>query len=139
MIHPVTLEPVLLSQITAIAQSVRTWTEQKATRAKYNPGDLCGWCGISAAQLFRALSRCGIKALLHYTPGHCFVEVNNHVVDVTATQFRDFADKKILVLHMSEAEKYWHYQSTHQFKYPTELRDHQLKEKWPAEEIAYTR
>ena len=62
----------LRNKVLLIAKRVRAWTEAKAVRAKYNPHNLCGWCAISAAHLFRELSKSDIKAELHYVPGHCF-------------------------------------------------------------------
>ena len=129
----------LRGRVLPIAERVRKWTEAKAEKANYNPHNLCGWCAISAAQLFRELKRAHIDAELHYVSGHCFVVVDDHVVDVTATQFGPFNHVKILILHVKEAEQHWYYQTAKVFKYPTELREHQLKERWPNKQIAYTR
>ena len=133
------MNPKLESAVFNIALSVREWTEQKATKAKYNPDTLCGWCAISAAQLFRELQRAKIAAELHYVSGHCFVVVDDHVVDVTATQFSEFSRERVLIRHTKELADLWFYQTDKIFLYPTELRDHQLKEKWPRKQIAYTR
>lgn len=133
------MNQVLLNTVLPIAKRVRHWTEQKAERAKFNAHNLCGWCAISAAHLFRELKNNGINAELHYAPGHCFVVVDDYVVDVTATQFERFESNEICIMHIKEADQFTFYQSTHIFDTPSELRDHQFKERWPRKQIAYTR
>lgn len=129
----------LLSRVFSVAQQVRIWTHERAVRAKYNSHNLSGWCAISSAHLFRELRKAKITAELHYVSGHCFVVVEDHVVDVTATQFGEFTKTPILILHLKEAEQHWFYKTEKIFENPTELREHQLKEKWPRCQIAYTR
>ena len=129
----------LRGNVLRVARRVRAWTQLKANRAHYNPHNLCGWCAISAAYFFRELSKENIDAELHYVSGHCFVVVDDHVVDITASQFDEFENVEILILHIKEAEQHWFYQSSKVFSSPSRLRDHQLKERWPSREIAYTR
>jgi len=129
----------LKSKVLPIAKRVREWTERKAERAKYNHHNLCGWCAISAAQLFRELRRENILAELHYVSGHCFVVVDDHIVDVTATQFKKFEHVEINILHHKEAQEYWYYETETTFDTPTKLREHQIKRNWPKREICYTR
>ena len=135
-----TMKPELKSKVLPIAKRVRTWTEKKAERARYNPHNLCGWCAISAAQLFRELRREGIDAELHYVSGHCFVSVDDHIVDVTATQFSKFENVEINIIHLKEAQQtFCYYETEKTFDSPTKLRDHQIKNNWPKREICYTR
>ena len=129
----------LKAKVIVVAKKVREWTQKKAERAHYNPHNLCGWCAISAAQMFRELKRAGIEAELHYVSGHCFTVVDDHIVDVTATQFREFENVEINIIHTKEAEQHWYYQTSKTFTYTTQLREHQLKERWPRRQIAYTR
>ncbi len=133
------MNKTLRAKVMLIAENVRNWTEEKAFRTNYNPGDLCGWCAISAAQLFRELRKEKINAELHYVSGHCFVVVDDYIVDVTATQFSEFADKKINIIHTKEAEQYWFYTAEKVFTHPTQLRKYQLEERWPRRQIAYAR
>ena len=135
-----TMNPELKNKVLPIAKRVRTWTERKAERAKYNQHNLCGWCAISAAQLFRELRRENIDAELHYVSGHCFVAVGDHIVDVTATQFVKFENVEINIIHIKEAQEcFWYYKSEKTFDNPTALREHQIKNNWPKREICYTR
>ena len=130
----------LLARVGAIAARARKWTEIRADRAGDDETNgLCGWCAISAAYLFRELSNAGIKVELHLADGHCFTVVDDHIVDVTATQFDEFRNTKINILHVKEAADFWYYETVKTFDNPTALRDHQLKKKWPKNQIAYTR
>jgi hypothetical protein len=129
----------LQKRVTVIAKRVREWTQQKADDRNYNPDNLCGWCAISAAELFRQLKREKIDAELHYVSGHCFVVVEDYIVDVTATQFREFEKVNINIIHIKEAEQHWYYQTMKVFTTAAGLREHQLKERWPRKQICHLR
>lgn len=129
----------LYDKVMPIAKRVREWAQAKADATKYNPHNLCGWCAISAAHLFRELKRENIDAEIHYVSCHCFVVVDDHVVDVTATQFNEFRYDKILILHIKEAGQYSYYETEKVFNYPNDLREYQIKKNWPRKEICYTR
>jgi hypothetical protein len=129
----------LRKQVYAIAKRVRNWTQEKADKTDFNPHNLCGWCAISAAELHRQLKREGIVAELHYTGNHCFAVVEDHIVDVTATQFEAFENVEINIIHLKEADEYWYYDSDDVFLDPLDLRKHQIKHKWVKREICYAR
>jgi hypothetical protein len=137
------MEKNLRDKVLPIANRVRKWAEIKAKKANKHPDDLCGWCAISSAHLFREMANEGLKPELHYVDkdwvSHCFVVVDDYVVDVTATQFTDFKNKKIVILHIKEAEQYVYYQTNNVFKTPSALRDFQLKSHWPKDQVCYTR
>lgn len=129
----------LQDKVHAIATKVRQWTEDRASRANFNMGDLCGWCAIASAQLQREFIKNKIVSEIHYNTRHCFVVVDDYVVDVTATQFSDFKKFPVLIIHSKEVESEIFYTTHMTFKYPSELRDYQLRENWPKRQIAYTR
>jgi len=137
------MDKSLHDQISVIAQEVRDYTQLKADRTDYSPDDLNGWCAIASAEMFRRLTKKGISAELHMWNGdigcHVFVVVEDHIVDVTATQFSEFRDKPIVVIHRKEADAYEFYESSVQFKSAEELRKYQKKNRWPNEQIAYAR
>ncbi len=133
------MDKELRDKVLPIALRVRDWTQRKADAANFNPHNLCGWCAISAAHLFRELKRAGIDSELHYVGGHCFVVVNDYIVDVTATQFKELRSEKVFIIHHKAAQQYWFYETTEIFKYPMQLREHQIKKNWPKNEICYTR
>lgn len=129
----------LRKRVYAIAKRVRSWTQRKADDKNYNTHNLCGWCAISSAELHRQLNRENIGAELHYGGGHCFTVVEDYVVDVTATQFEEFEDVEINIIHLKEADEFWYYNSSAVFRDPLDLRKHQLKEKWPKRQICYAK
>lgn len=136
------MDTALQTKVASVAKRVRTWTKERAKKANYNPHDLTGWCAISAAYLFRELQKEGIESSIHvkdYENCHCFVVVDDYVVDVTATQFSEFRNNPIVIMHIKEAEAYSFYATEKVFKFPDELRAHQLRTKWPKRQIAYTR
>jgi len=129
----------LRSKVLLIAKRVRQWTQEKAEKAKYNTHTLCGWCAISSAHLFRELRKENIQAELHYVSGHCFVVVDDYIVDVTATQFSELDAKDVFIMHHKAAQEYWFYRTEQVFYTPSELREHQFRESWPRKQICYTR
>ena len=132
----------LYDRVFAIAKSVRQWTQESARKARYHPSDLMGWCAISSAKMLRELKAAGIDGKIHvrdYYDCHCFVVVDDYVVDVTATQFSEFRNNPVVIMHIKEAEAYDFYTTEKVFKLPDELRVHQLRTKWPKRQIAYTR
>lgn len=136
------MNTVLRDKVIVIANRVRKWTAIRAKKANYYPHDLMGWCAISAAYLFRELQKAGIESAIHvkdYDDCHCFVVVDDHVVDVTATQFPAFRNNPVLIMHIREAEAYSFYTTEKVFKFPDELRAHQIRTKWPKRQIADTR
>jgi predicted esterase YcpF (UPF0227 family) len=85
----------------------------------------------------------GIKAEIHaWTCGvtdaaHVFVVVEDHVVDVTATQFWQFSESPVVVLHQREAEAHEFYRTVAAFKSVQELLVWQKKSHWPGDQMAF--
>jgi len=132
----------LQEQVTAIATDVRFRIQRKADSLDYNPDDLNGWCAIASAWLHRELARVKIKSSLHLWRGdhgsHVFLVVDDHVVDITATQFSEFAGAPVVILHSKEAQVYEFYNTSEQFNTVKDLQKYQQKRRWPQEQIAYT-
>ena len=122
-----------------IAAEVRQWAEMRARGCQ----DLSGWCAIASAQLFRELVLLGIRPEIHMwtweadDSAHVFLVVEDHVVDVTATQFQEFRRKPIVIMHQREAEVYEFYRTAQVFSDADALRQHQLRTGWPRDQIAY--
>lgn len=132
----------VLLRVHEIALEVRAWTERAAIKAgEWDSTDLCGWCAIASAELQRRLLRENIKAELHLAMRgmscHVYVVVDDHVVDVTATQFREFRNSTVVLEHHKEVEYLWYYQTSQVFASGKDLRKHQIREQWPREQIAY--
>lgn len=128
--------------VTGIALATRIWVEERAQRANYNAHDLCGWCAIASAELHKRLEEQGIAAEIHMWQNetrwaHCFVVVDEHVVDITATQFRQFKDQNLVIMHVREAEAFEMYRTVKTFSCGSALRRHQKRDKWPSEQTCY--
>jgi hypothetical protein len=84
--HASKLEPVK-----TIAEQVRdrmeTWCEDK----HFVTPNMCGACAICSYVLVKVLNRCGYQAELvlgkYDIENHCWVELENSIIDITATQF----------------------------------------------------
>lgn len=90
------------AKILEIAEEVRVWGEI------LEANDICfenlrGLCAICSVELFVRLQERGFKPLFCLNSMHAFIIVDDHIVDVTATQFRYFDNKKILILHREDS------------------------------------
>jgi hypothetical protein len=139
------MDKTLFDTVLYIATDVRYWAEGRAEGdPKGNPRDLNGYCAIASAELFRQLTREGLKPEIHVwecpetADSHAFVVVDDHVVDVTATQFREFADKSVVIMHVRVAEQYMYWNSSYSFSSVEALIKRQKKDRWPARQIAYS-
>jgi hypothetical protein len=133
------MKQALHDTVLAIATDVRYWAEGRSTN-----DDLNGWCAIASAELFRQLQKEEIPAEIHYSlcrldgeSCHVYLLVDDHVVDVTATQFKQLRDKPVVIMHSREAEAYDFYNADEVFYSVEDLRAYQRKHRWPAEQIAY--
>ena len=126
--------------VMAEAMDVRHWAEEKATFGEHD--DLNGWCAIASAELHRRLKREGIDSEIHMwmwdldESAHVYCVVDDHVVDVTASQFKQFRKQRVVLMHCREAEVYDFYQSKEVFKCADSLRRQQKKDRWPAAQVA---
>ena len=125
--------------VLAIATDVRYWAEGRSRN-----DDLEGWCAIASAELFRRLKREEIPAEIHYCMDqkdlqscHVYLVVDDYVVDVTATQFTQFRDKPVVIMHSREAEVYDFYNTNMVFRSAEDLRAYQKKLRWPADQVAF--
>lgn len=129
--------------VISIARNVRAWAEFRNNRQTYPGRNLNGWCAIASAQLSREFSQNDIKHEIHMSEtdmgNHVYVIVDDHVVDVTATQFSEFKNENIVILHHREADLYWFWRSAYVFQTANELRKHQRKTGWPIDQTAYSR
>ena len=123
------------------AIKVRQWAEKYAHTHGFE-NDLTGMCAIASAKLSRALTDAGIAHEIHLYNDfgcHVFLVVDEHVLDVTATQFHEFRDIKVVFRNVKEVEPYYYYKSNEKFSSPKELRAHQIKTQWPAHQTALPR
>lgn len=80
--------------LNSIAQKVRGRICDLAEYLNDDSYGLGGYCGIAAVEIWRELKKKGIKSVVelgHIGYGcHCWTLVNNKIVDVTATQFKNW-------------------------------------------------
>ena len=132
----------LLLKAREVALETRAWAEWEADSADSRSEDLNGWCAIASGELHKRLEKVGIKAEIHMARTeecscHVFVVVDDHVVDVTATQFHLFRGEHVLIKHQRELDHHWFYLTEQVFKSAKELRRHQIKTDWDKAQIAY--
>jgi hypothetical protein len=129
-----------LDRIREVAQEVREWAETlKGVRLT----ELCGYCAIASAELYKRLKRQGIGAeiCVAHAPtnacSHVFLIVEDQVVDVTATQFPEFHYERVVIMHEREAQQHWFYCPEETFFSVAALRRYQAKTGWPQYQIAH--
>jgi hypothetical protein len=124
-----------------MAQEVRCWAEDEDLRWGERPG-LQGLCGIASGEFSRRLVKEGIDHEICMASdddigSHVFVIIDDFIYDVTATQFPEYKDQKVLIIHSREAEINWYHQPWEYFKTSKELRKFQIKNRWPEDQTAY--
>ena len=131
----------LRMHVISIARSVRQWVEEKDQLQRNPSGDLGGWCAIASAELWRRLDKNNIKSEIHISEDewtfHVFVVVEDHIVDVTATQFGHYEPVVIMHHRLAESKDYWNTNDI--FKNPVDLIKHQKKNGHSNQEIAYSK
>lgn len=128
------------SIVAELAGRVRKRVEREATRP-----DLAGYCAIASAELYRKLQKYGIEDLQlamwvndYDDHAHVFLLWNEHVVDVTATQFGYSNIGEVEIRPLKEAMNMIpQWQPLHTFDSPAELRRNQLENGWPENQVAF--
>lgn len=68
-----------------------------------NPNNMCGLCAVSSYIVFLYLNKHGLKPIFRMTNSHCWIELEDCFVDLTATQFD--IDEEILIKPKKEFKK----------------------------------
>lgn len=133
----------LKSKVMTLAKSARSWAMEEAARVdNYNKFDLCQWCAIATGKLHVELHNAEIESMIGVCNdsqhgSHAFNIVDDYIVDITATQFYEFAQTPIVMMHSKMAERYWYYGITEMFANVDQLRKHQVSTKWPKSQWTY--
>lgn len=129
-----------LDHIRAIAEEVRYWAEKRAGKTNQ---ELCGWCAKATAELWQRIKaenpnqEMEIWMHTNYWCSHIYLVVEDHIVDVTATQFGVM--DTVYIIHEKEVPpEFDYYDRTQKFESPKSLILHQKKTRWPNEQVAYT-
>lgn len=94
-------------EILHLAREARKISEKQAALEGFDK-DLCGFCARGSAILFDLLQDKGynpIIALSEFTP-HVFIIIKNHIVDITATQYRDCKKEVFITEFPSPLKRY---------------------------------
>lgn len=89
-----------------IERRVRAAFEANPQRDLGDPEDLCGSCGLAAWALWRTLPGTTLVIGKWNAITHCWVELDGHIIDITATQFNFKSPARILVKDGKPAAKY---------------------------------
>lgn len=143
-----------------IAQESRDWAENVAELLGHSQ-DLMGMCAIASTHLMIRLLKEGYtdarvrKVLVEYHGehlGHCYVEVDGWIVDITATQFDEGAPNEcdisfVLMFLASERDtppscvarvaQYYATGTGKTYKSQSSIVFSQKKERWSENETAY--
>lgn len=135
------MNSALKSTVLDVAHRVRKWVEHKDSRLVVPTKNMCGWCAITAGKMYVELDKVGIPSYLatsHSEWGsHVFNIVDEYILDVTATQYPEFRNTKVVLLHEREAAVYEFYDVDETFECNKQLRIHQKMTNWPSSELAY--
>ena len=119
-------------KLSQILKETRNWAEIEGHKIGF-PEDLMGMCAIVSKKLFNQLKKNGYKVKIVYNPRHCFVILNNRIIDLTATQFGKYYPK----IHIIKLKKYQsaEYKIYRIFENEKQLTDYQVKTMWPKHQI----
>ena len=129
----------MMNQVADIAVEVRDWAEVIAEKEGYRE-DLNGMCAIASSELWKRLTHHKIKSKICMCEEdngcHVFLNVEDHIVCITATQFYKFRNIPILIRHEKEMEDEMYYRNPIIFKNSKMLRTYQINEGWEKNQIA---
>lgn len=117
-----------------IARACRKRIEKYA-KDFYFPDNLEELCAISSATLFEEFKKHGIKAKIISNSFHCFIRIDDKIVDITATQFGTHYPK-ILIQKAEEFKKNIYYKEEYSFTSIKKLYNWQYKREWPNRQLA---
>ena len=133
----------LRQRVISLARSVRAWAEERDDKQRFPSGDLNGWCAIASGKLSCELAKNEIAHEIHVQSSdygcHVYLVVDDFVVDVTATQFPEFKNTPVLIMHSREAECYDFYHAAATFTSVEQLIKYQRKQNWSTNQIAYSK
>ena len=139
--HEKSSDEKFLTLLRTCARTVRQWIEDHDNLQRHPTVDMNGYCAIASAELWREFHKYGIEAKIHIWESECgshvYLTVEDYVVDVTATQFSEFHNQPIVILHQKEAEAFDYYNPSVSFNTDRELVKYQKKTQWHREQQAW--
>ena len=132
-------------QVVKLARIARK-TAEKIAKEENLPNKLNGMCARASAILFRLLKSKGFTPSICFGHCHCFIEIEDLVVDVTASQFgygriMIVSRAKILTVLNPKHQhafisnnSHWSYSTLHKYKSIRSAKAHQGRWSWPPEQ-----
>lgn len=103
-------------QAKQIAHYVRQWAEKHSLLVKdkdFKPNDLECMCAYASTVLFVILNENQIENVkFHSTDSHCYLTIDNVVVDITATQFNKEIDSVYISRQSKLFDTQWYKNAT---------------------------
>jgi hypothetical protein len=126
-----------LRKVRRIAHAARKWAEEYAEEHG-KCSDLMCLCAIASAELHKRLRAAKIPSVIIENKYHCFVLIEDKVVDITATQFKYAlgVSEPVFIRKHEDISHHHFYKQTVQHETVDSLREHQKKEGWPRDQIA---
>ena len=122
-------------QLYSIANTCRLWAEKIVCNNPDYSRDMTGFCAIAAGHVFNELLKHKYKPEIHLWAGrasaHCFVVVDDHVVDIAATQFYQHRLSPVVILHEKLAQQFEYYNTSQTFTTVLQLQTYQHNNGWP--------
>lgn len=129
-----------MEEVRKTMEQVRDWcmNNRYAINSRGYDRDLCGMCCIASARLFESLQSLGYSPVLAISEGkygsaHCFIVLDDLVLDITATQFNAEA---ISIVHEKLAEQHWWWIATKLFYSVDALVKYQRRVGFPKHQLA---
>ncbi len=117
-------------QVKQIANQARRWAMLNSKSMYLN-----GMCAIASCHLFNELKKAGIDSRIAINDQHCFLIVDNYIVDVTASQF-DLPC--VFIKHLDDAEcEHDFFIVENEFDSIADLYQYQIDEGWPLEQLVF--
>lgn len=118
--------------------AAQTLSEITQSKGYTRDPSLVGWCAKASLLLFKTLQRCGFTPKLKVWQsgelGHCYVECDNYIIDVTASQFGG-QEVEIVPLGHGAKRQYWKARKT--FLDPTMFIAYLHTHRWHADSIPH--
>ena len=99
------------------------------------PDTLEELCAISSATLFEEFKKHNIKSEIIGNSFHCFIRIEDRIVDLTATQF-GIQYPKILITKHEKMSDNLYYKEEKTFTSVKRLYNWQYKKEWPNRQLA---
>jgi len=134
----------LLADAQDCRYDIEAESDRNPIQSVRNDMGLRGWCARATAEQFERWAEKGIKSEIHMWTcpktgqSHVFPVVEDHILDLTASQFAIFQDEPIVLIHYREVDpkRHWFWNTTEIFTNVDSLIRAQQRGRWPLDQHA---